>query len=129
MRQIEQRPWTGYGYAAVWDNKSGWGPFAWITKDAGFQAHHAHNSWIEQWLGLGIIGLAAWGLFYLQTLTLAIIAVFRERGALLAFPFLVVYTLVSLTESIAVVYNDFRWALFVAFAAKLAFSDREQARG
>ena len=129
MRQIEQRPWTGYGYAAVWDNKSGWGPFAWITKDAGFQAHHAHNSWIEQWLGMGIVGLAAWGLFYLQTLTLAIIAVFRERGALLVFPFLVVYTLVSLTESIAVVYNDFRWALFVAFAAKLAFSDREQERG
>ncbi|WP_419321467.1 O-antigen ligase family protein [Caulobacter sp. ErkDOM-E] len=129
MRQIEQRPWTGYGYAAVWDNKSGWGPFAWITKDAGFQAHHAHNSWIEQWLGIGLIGLAAWGLFYLQTLTLAIIAVFRDRGALLVFPFLVVYTLVSLTESIAVVYNDFRWALFVAFAAKLAFSDREQERG
>lgn len=128
MRQIEQRPWTGYGYAAVWDNKSGWGPFAWITKDAGFQAHHAHNSWIEQWLGIGLIGLAAWGLFYLQTLTLAIIAVFRDRGALLVFPFLVVYTLVSLTESIAVVYNDFRWALFVAFAAKLAFSDREQER-
>jgi len=129
MRQIEQRPWTGYGYAAVWDNKSGWGPFAWITKDAGFQAHHAHNSWIEQWLGIGLVGLAAWGLFYLQTLTLAIIAVFRDRGALLVFPFLVVYTLVSLTESIAVVYNDFRWALFVAFAAKLAFSDREQERG
>jgi exopolysaccharide production protein ExoQ len=129
MRQIEQRPWTGYGYAAVWDNKSGWGPFVWITKDAGFQAHHAHNSWIEQWLGIGLIGLAAWGLFYLQTLTLAIIAVFRERGALLVFPFLIVYTLVSLTESIAVVYNDFRWALFVAFAAKLAFSDREQERG
>jgi len=128
MRQIELRPWTGYGYAAVWDNKSGWGPFAWITKDAGFQAHHAHNSWIEQWLGIGIIGLAAWGLFYLQTLALAIIAVFRERGALLVFPFLVVYTLVSLTESIAVVYNDFRWALFVAFAAKLAFSDRQQER-
>ena len=129
MRQIEQRPWTGYGYAAVWDDKSGWGPFAWITKDAGFQAHHAHNSWIEQWLGMGIIGLVAWGLFYLQTLALAIIAVFRERGALLVFPFLMVFTLVSLTESIAVVYNDFRWALFVAFAAKLAFSDRQQERG
>jgi exopolysaccharide production protein ExoQ len=44
---------------------------------------------------------------------------------LLAFPFLVVYSLVALTESIAVVYNDFRWVLFVAFAAKLAFPDRE----
>lgn len=126
MRQIELKPWLGYGYSAVWDDTSGWGPFAWISKHAGFQAHHAHNSWIEQWLGMGILGLAAWGLFYLQTLALAVVAVFRERGAVLVFPFLVVYTLVSLTESIAVVYNDFRWALFVAFAAKLAFSDQKQ---
>ena len=125
MREIEDRPWLGYGYSAVWGDKSGWGPFAWISKNAGFQAQHAHNSWLEQWLGLGLVGLIAWGLFYLQTMTLAAIAVFRDRGALLAFPFLVVYSLVSLTESIAVVYNDFRWVLFVAFAAKLAFPDRE----
>ncbi len=126
MRQIEERPWLGYGYAAVWSDKSGWGPLAWIVHDAKFTPQHAHNSWIEQWLGMGIIGLSAWVLFYLQTMTLAIIAVFRSRGALLAFPFLVVYSLVSLTESIAVVYNDFRWALFVALAAKLAFSDKAQ---
>lgn len=128
MTQIELKPWIGYGYAAVWDNPSGWGPFAWISKEAGFKAHHAHNSWIEQWLGMGILGLSVWGLFYLQTAALALIAVFRDRGAFLVFPFLIVYSLVSLTESIAVVYNDFRWALFVTFAAKLAFSDRQQAR-
>ena len=128
MRQIEEKPWLGYGYAAVWDDKSGWGPFAWISKDAGFQAQHAHNSWLEQWLGMGLLGLAAWGLFYIQTMTLAIISVFRDGGALLVFPFLVVFSLVSLTESIAVGYNDFRWVLFVAFAAKLAFPDRELAR-
>ena len=58
-----------------------------------------------------------------------LVAVYRERGALLAFPFLIVFTLVSLTESIAVVYNDFRWALFVALAGKLAFSDRHQQPG
>ncbi|WP_132087899.1 O-antigen ligase [Caulobacter sp. BK020] len=129
MREIEDRPWQGYGYSAVWGDKSGWGPFAWISKNAGFQAQHAHNSWLEQWLGLGLVGLIAWGLFYLQTMTLAVIAVYRDRGGgLLAFPFLVVYSLVSLTESIAVVYNDFRWVLFVAFAAKLAFPDREVER-
>jgi len=128
LHQIEERPWLGFGYAAVWDDKSGWGPFAWISKEAGFQAQHAHNSWLEQWLGMGLLGLAAWGLFYIQTMTLAIIAVFRDRGALLVFPFLVVFTLVSLTESIAVGYNDFRWVLFVAFAAKLAFPDRELQR-
>jgi O-antigen ligase len=125
MREIEDRPWLGYGYQAVWGDKTGWGPFAWISKNAGFQAQHAHNSWLEQWLGLGLLGLVAWGLFYLQTMTLAVIAVFRDRGALLAFPFLVVFSLVALTESIAAIYNDFRWVLFVAFAAKLAFPDRE----
>jgi len=124
MRQIEQRPWLGYGYAAVWSDKSGWGPLAWIVHDAKFTPQHAHNSWIEQWIGIGLFGLGAWGLFYLQTMALALVAVFRDRGALLAFPFLIVYTLVSLTESIAVVYNDFRWVIFVALAAKLAFSDR-----
>ena len=125
MREIEDRPWLGYGYQAVWGDKTGWGPFAWISKNAGFQAQHAHNSWLEQWLGMGLVGLVAWGLFYLQTMTLAVISVFRDRGALLAFPFLVVYSLVALTESIAAIYNDFRWVLFVAFAAKLAFPDRE----
>lgn len=124
MRQIEQRPWQGYGYAAVWSDKSGWGPLAWIVNDAKFVPQHAHNSWLEQWLGIGLFGLIAWGLFYLQTMSLAVVAVYRERGAMLAFPFLVVFTLVSLTESIAVVYNDFRWVLFVSLAAKLAFSDR-----
>ena len=125
MRQIEERPWTGFGYAAVWGDKSGRGPFAWIVKDAGFTPEHAHNSWLEQWLGLGFVGLAAWGLFFLQTMALALISVFRHKGAYLAFPFLLIYGLQTQTESIAVVYNDFRWTLFVAFAVKLAFPDRE----
>ena len=128
MRQIERRPWTGYGYAAVWSDHSGRGPFAWIVKEAGFTPQHAHNSWLEQWLGMGIIGLAAWGLFYLQTLATAIVAVFRSPGGYLTFPFLLMFTLISLTESIALTYNDFRWVLLVAFAVKLAYPDRELER-
>ncbi len=125
MRQIELRPWTGYGYAAVWSDHSGRGPFAWIVKEAGFTPQHAHNSWLEQWLGMGIIGLAAWGLFYLQTLMTSVLAIFRHKGAYLTFPFLLMFTLISLTESIALTYNDFRWVLLVAFAVKLAWPDRE----
>ncbi len=121
VRQIEQRPWTGYGYEAVWTDKSGRGPFAYIVKEAGFTPQHAHNSWLEQWLGLGLIGLAAWGLFYLQTLMTAILAIFRHRGAYLVFPFLLMFSLITMTESIAVTFNDFRWTLFVAFAVKLAY--------
>jgi exopolysaccharide production protein ExoQ len=125
MRQIELNPWTGYGFGAVWDDKSGWGPLAWITKDAGFKAQHAHNSWLEQWLGMGYGGLIAWGLFYAQTLLAALVAVFRDKGAYLALPFLVIYSLISLTESVAVSYNDLRWVILVALAVKLAWGDRE----
>jgi exopolysaccharide production protein ExoQ len=123
MRQIAERPWRGYGYFAVWDDTSGWGPIAWITHDAHFTPHHAHNSWLEQWLGMGIAGLALWGLFYLQTLTAALVAIYRHPGGQLALPFLLVYSLTSLTESIAVVYNDMRWVIFVALAVKLAWPD------
>jgi exopolysaccharide production protein ExoQ len=123
IRQIGENPWRGYGYFAVWDDTSGWGPLAWIAHDARFTPHHAHNSWLEQWLGLGVFGLAAWAMFYLQTMTTAFVAVYRNRGALLALPFLMVYSLTSLTESIAVVYNDMRWVIFVCLAVKLAWPD------
>jgi exopolysaccharide production protein ExoQ len=125
MRRIADRPWTGYGYGAVWDETGSWGPLAWIVKDAGFRPHHAHNSWLEQWLGLGIPGLAAFVAFYLQTAATAVVAVYRDKGAYLALPFLVVYSLMSLTESIAVTYNDFRWVIFAAIAVKLAWPDRK----
>jgi O-antigen ligase len=124
LYEIHKRPLLGYGYGAVWDDRSGWGPVYWITKIAGFRAAHAHNSWLEQWLGLGIVGLIAWSLYFVQTLILAVIAVYRDKGAYLALPFILVYGLVALTESIAVVYNDFRWVMFVAVAVKLAYSDR-----
>ncbi len=128
MRQINERPWQGFGYAAIWDETDQWGPLAWITHDAGFRAHHAHNSWLEQWLSLGVPGLAAWAAFYLQTLVANIVALYRSKGAFLALPFFVLYSLTSLTESIAVVYNDMRWVIFVALAVKLALPDAAPAR-
>lgn len=125
IHQIEKRPWTGYGYGAVWDDTSRWGPLPKIVKEAGWKPHHSHNSWIEQWLGIGLFGLAAWGLLFLQTFVLAVVAVFRDKGAYLALPFLIVYGVTSLTESVAVLYNDFRWVIFVALAVKLCWPDRE----
>jgi O-antigen ligase len=127
MRQIAERPWTGYGYDVVWTQKGVWGPLPWIIKDAGFKPSHAHNSWIEQWLGLGLFGLAAFALFFFQTIALAAVAIFRHRGAFLAVPYLAVYGLMTLTESVAVVYNDLRWVIFCAIAVKLAWPDREDA--
>jgi len=123
LRQINERPWQGFGYAAVWDDTGAWGPLAWIVHDSGFRPHHAHNSWLEQWLALGLPGLIAWAAFFLQALVANIVALYRDKGAYLALPFFVVYALMTLSESIAVQYNDMRWAIFVALAVKLALRD------
>lgn len=123
MRQINERPWQGFGYGAIWEETDRWGPLAWITHDAGFRARHAHNSWLEQWLSLGLPGLAAWAGFYLQTLVANIVALYRHKGAFLALPLFVLFSLTSLTESIAVLYNDMRWVIFVALAVKLSLPD------
>ena len=128
IRQINERPWQGFGYAATWDDTSPWGPLAWIVHDSGFRPHHAHNSWLEQWLALGLPGLIAWSAFFLQTMVANIVALYREKGAYLALPFFVVYALMTFSESIAVQYNDMRWAIFVALAVKLALPDAQPAR-
>lgn len=120
LQQVQLRPWTGYGYGAVWTDDSGWGPLAWIVKRAGFRPQHAHDSWLEVWLGLGYIGLGVWIALFVSTLGRALMSVYRGRGAYLALPVLVVYALVSLTESVALVWNDLVWVLFAAVAVRLS---------
>ncbi len=126
-RLIQQRPLLGYGYGAVWTDDTGWGPLRWIVKQTGFTPHHAHNAWLEQWLGLGVLGLAGWSLLYLSILAKTIWAAFTHKGALLVFPFLAVYSLMSLTESVALIYNDLRWVLFVAYAIRLSIPSEGEA--
>ena len=124
MNRIQERPWLGWGYAAVWSDTDPWAPLAWITRQAGFRAYHAHNSWLEQWLGLGALGLSAWTLYFLETCARAIVALYRSAGAYLAVPMLLIYLLTTLTESIVLVFNDSRWVIFVVIAVKLALPDQ-----
>jgi O-antigen ligase len=127
-RQITQHPWLGLGYGAPWTDTSVWGPAAEIAKEAGFRASHAHSSWLEQWLSLGIGGLLVWTAYFLETWVRAVRALFTDKGAYLVVPFLLVFTLTTLTESVAVIYNDMRWVIFVALAAKLALPDKAAPR-
>lgn len=125
LRQVEQRPWTGFGYGAVWTEEGRWGPLPWIVKQAGFRAQHAHNAWLEQLLGMGIPGLAAFIMMQVQFLIASIVSAYRNNGGFLGLSFILCYTLMCVTESIAVNYNDFRWVLFTAIAVKLCWPDRE----
>jgi O-antigen ligase len=124
IRQIHTRPWLGFGYGAIWDNKNPWGPLARITAEAGFTARHAHSSWIEMALNLGLVGAGFWALWFAETWIRALVAVFTSRGAYLAVPALAVYALTSLSESVTLTWNDLRWVLFTALAVKLALGER-----
>jgi hypothetical protein len=62
----------------------------------------------------------------MQSVVTGIVAVYRDKGAYLAFPFLLVYSMLTLTESVTMTYNDLHWVLFVAIAVKLGFPDRPE---
>ncbi len=124
QRLINDRPWIGYGYASVWTDESGRGPLSWIIKWAHFRPHHAHNSWMETWLAMGIPGLILWGAVFIETWMKAIYAVYTKIGGYFALPFLAVYSLTTMTESVAFIYNDFYWVIFAAMAFRLGLPER-----
>jgi O-antigen ligase len=116
LRRIAERPITGFGYAVVWTDPSGWGPVAWIAKEAQFMPRHAHNSWLEAQIELGVFGSGMLALFALQ----AGWRVLRGGdGAWLAGPMLAAFGIVTLTETVTLNYNDFMWVLIPALAIRL----------
>jgi O-antigen ligase len=123
LRQIAQRPVTGYGFGAVWDSTSRWGPLPWISKQQGFVIHEAHNSWLGVWLELGYVGLIAWGLLFAAVWVRAILALYTRPSAYFTMPFLTVFSLHTFTESAVLVQNDLIWLIFAAVAVKLAARD------
>ena len=121
--------WTGYGYGAIWDDTDAFAPLAWITHYAGFRANHAHNGWMEIWLNIGLIGVIAFGLWFIETWMRTLWATFSgDAGAWVALPFVAAYSIAMLTESITLNWHDMRWVLFVAVAVKLALGDPQPAR-
>ncbi len=119
--QIHRRPMLGFGYGAVWENKDVWAPLAQISKRAKFVAAHAHNSWLEVWLALGLVGLILFSVYFMETWVRTIVAAYSGAGGYFALPFLLIFSLMTLTENVALVYNNgFFWVLFVVLAVKLA---------
>jgi exopolysaccharide production protein ExoQ len=120
-RQYLLHPTLGYGYGVLWDYQSQWSPGAWITHDAKFKAGHAHNGWLETALGLGAVGEGLWIAYFVQVCWRSLKAFFLSTGAILALPYLVIFTVRTITESEVLRYHNVEWMLFVLLAAKMAY--------
>ncbi|HEY1751473.1 MAG TPA: O-antigen ligase family protein, partial [Caulobacteraceae bacterium] len=119
MHQIVKRPWTGYGYGAVWTETSNWGPLPWISKEQGFVIHEAHNSWLGVWLELGYVGLFFTAAMLLVAWVRVLIGVFRRPSAYFTLPFLAIFSLHSITEAALLAQNDFIWLILSAIVLKV----------
>lgn len=122
-RVMKERPWQGYGYGVVWTDEDDYAPLAKITAVAGFRAYHAHSCWYEVWLNLGAVGLTLWALVFAEVWIKALYRTYRGDGGFFALPMLGIYALSSLTESMAIGWNDIRWCLFVMVLVKLSLGD------
>ncbi len=119
-RVMRSHPLLGYGYGVVWTDEDRFAPLAKITQVAGFRAYHAHSCWYEVWLAMGVVGLITWAAVFTETWIKGLWRTWKGDAGYFALPMLGIYSLSSLTESMALGWNDLRWALIVLLIVKLS---------
>ena len=122
MREVAERPWTGFGYQAFWGRESV--PAAFIRAETQWPVPSAHNGWIDLLIQLGWPGAIAVGL----TVAVAtVVTLFRIPGSgaregYWAVGYLLVFLLLSLSESVLLSHANLPWTLLLAILARaLAF--------
>lgn len=120
LRQMQDHVWTGIGYGVAWDDESLYGAKAWIAHQAKFTAAHAHNGWLELYLGIGLPGVILFGLWFIEMWGRALWSAYTRVAGWILVPMMTAYTLTMMTESITMVWHSLRWVLFVTLALKAA---------
>ncbi len=124
LEYIAKRPWFGYGFEAFWREQSTDAQTFWAA--LGFKTPHAHNSWLEMALGIGVVGAGIAALAWLAAFyrTLRVAAAPHAEHVAFCLALLAAIFCENLSE-----YEFFRsgrlmWALFVAV---LVYLGREAA--
>lgn len=118
MREVAERPWTGFGYSAFWGRESV--PAAFIRAETQWPVPSAHNGWIDLLIQLGWPGAILTGL----TVALAtFVTLFRIPGAggregYWGIGYLAVFLLLSLSESVLLSHANLPWTLLLAILAR-----------
>lgn len=120
LNQMPSHYSTGFGYGAVWDNESSFGPAMHVAREALFLPAHAHNGWLEVLLALGLPGVVLMALWLAETWMRSIWSAFTSPAGWFALPFTLIYSVNMLTESVTLNWHDLWWVMFVAVSSRLA---------
>jgi O-antigen ligase len=117
LRRYEERPWTGYGYAAFWGKESM--PANWVRLETEWRVPSAHHGWLEVLIQLGRIGVFFVGAAYALAALLAVVRLPTQgvREGYFGIAFLTAFAVLTLSESVMMLHHNFAWALFVAVMA------------
>jgi exopolysaccharide production protein ExoQ len=113
VANIQERPLLGHGYAAFWTRGSR--PARLIREESGWlDAPHSHNGYIEIALGLGLLGLAAYGVGLTTNARRAYAFWMSGEESYRKWPlaYLVLVSLYQLTESSIVSGDYILWILY-----------------
>lgn len=128
MREVNLRPWTGFGYQAFWGRDSV--PAEWIRAETQWPVPSAHNGWIDLLIQLGWPGAIGVGLTVLLTFlaTLFRIPVAGHREGYFGIAYFAVFLMLSLSESILLTNANLPWALLLAILTRGLMTDPEPLR-
>lgn len=123
LYKIWQRPWLGYGYGGFW---RGWeGESADIWKIVQWEVPHSHNGFLDLWLDLGLLGIAAFALSFVAVYLRAISWLRQTKTieGLWPIAYLTFLLLVNLSES-CLLRLHFMWILYVTITLSMQKSSR-----
>ena len=114
ISDIGDKPILGYGFSAFWDSWEGQRVSDAVAWDVAVP--HAHNGFLEMWLGIGLIGLALVIISLARNFLFAVRAARAHREIDQAWPLLLLaFTLLyNLTESSLLGINSILWIAFIA---------------
>jgi exopolysaccharide production protein ExoQ len=111
---IQQRYWAGYGYGAFWANR--WGPANDIWDALNWRVPSSHSGLLELWLGLGLFGVAVFGMLLLRSLYEILSQAARGscEECLWRLGYFIIFVVHAITEPTAMDQTSVSWALFIS---------------
>lgn len=125
---INETPMLGYGYGAFWNRWEGVYGTLWSRRDQ-FQPGSAHNTFLDVWVNVGILGPVLYLLSMGHALLLALKKLLRTHNGEGLWPvmYLTYLSILGLSEDFVLI-NGLYWTLYLVVVFSLAGVTRPRVR-